>query len=138
MEIEYSHQAPDMFALYNLYQTTGWYLEKPISQSEIARAVDNSQFKVSAYSEGPRLVGFGRVLTDGVIHAMIYEMIVEPRYQRRGIGKTILKMLVDYCLELKVRDIQLFCARDRRGFYEKSGFAARPDDAPGMQYTGLH
>jgi hypothetical protein len=37
-------------------------------------------------------------------------------------------------LDANIRDIQLFCARGQRAFYEKRGFVARPDDAPGMQY----
>ena len=65
---------------------------------------------------------------------MIYDLIVRPDYQMRGIGGRILERLVDQCLRLGVRDIQLFCARGKRAFYEKRGFAARPDDAPGMQY----
>jgi GNAT superfamily N-acetyltransferase len=67
---------------------------------------------------------------------MIYEMIVAPEYQGRGIGAQILDQLLHRCREAGIHDIQLFCARGKRGFYEKYGFVARPDDAPGMQYAG--
>ena len=87
---------------------------------------------MSAYDEG-RLVGFGRAVSDS-IHAMIYDLIVAPDYQRQGIGGEILDRLVKYCQEAHIRDIQLFCASGRRQFYERHSFKARPDDAPGMQY----
>ncbi len=87
---------------------------------------------VSAFDDD-RLVGFGRVVTDHVMHAMIFDMIILPEYQGRGIGTMILNRLVERCLALGIRDIQLFCARGKIGFYEKNGFEARADDAPGMQ-----
>lgn len=80
------------------------------------------------------MVGFGRIVTDGVLHAMIYDMIVDPAFQGQGVGTKILCMLVRWCNEAHIRDIQLFCARGKRAFYEKNGFVSRSDDAPGMQY----
>lgn len=64
---------------------------------------------------------------------MIYEMIIFPEYQGKGIGKEILNMLVEKCKTNNIRDIQLFCAKGKREFYEKYGFVARQEDAPGMQ-----
>jgi GNAT superfamily N-acetyltransferase len=65
---------------------------------------------------------------------MIYELIVLPEYQGQGIGGKILEKLVRKCREDGVRDIQLFCVRGKRDFYEKRGFTVRFNDAPGMQY----
>jgi len=89
---------------------------------------------LGAYDDG-RLVGFGRLVSDGILHAMIYELIVLPDYQGQGIGGKMLEKLVKKCQQAGVRDIQLFCACGKREFYEKRGFIARPDDAPGMQYV---
>jgi len=118
-----------------LFQTTGWAATYHLSPSELFRAVSSNWYAVSA-SDGDKLVGFGRVVSYGVLHAMIYEMIILPEYQGQGIGTQILYMLIQRCLEANVRDIQLFCARGQRGFYEKYGFIARPEDAPGMYYIG--
>jgi GNAT superfamily N-acetyltransferase len=68
---------------------------------------------------------------------MVYDMIVLPAYQGQGIGGVILDRLVEKCRAAGIRDIQLFCARGKRSFYEKRGFIARPDEAPGMQYRKL-
>ncbi len=136
MDIEYRPSAPAIDQFYPLFETTGWNRAYRLSPSELELALANSQLVVSAYAAS-QLVGVGRVVTDGVLHAMIYEMIVLPDWQGRGIGTQILRMLLEWCEQRKIRDIQLFCARGKRGFYEKNGFLARPEDGPGMQYKRL-
>ncbi len=134
MEIEYRTHLPDREKFFALFETTGWTVEYEATADELARMLANSQLIVTAYDE-ESLVGFGRVVTDGVLHAMIYDMIVCPDYQGHGIGTNILRRLVEWCRAVHIRDIQLFCARGKREFYEKNGFVARLDDAPGMQLT---
>jgi GNAT superfamily N-acetyltransferase len=133
MEIRFQFTPPSKEGYTALFETTGWNREYQVSPEDLALAVANSQFVVTAY-DGERLIGVGRVLTDGVLHAMIYEMIVHPDYQGHGVGTQILQRLIQWCQENHIHDIQLFCARGKRAFYEKNGFIARPDDAPGMQY----
>lgn len=115
-----------------LFETTGWNDEYHLTPHDLAKALKESAFMVSAYDDS-RLIGFGRVVTDS-IHAMIYDLIVLPEVQRQGIGGEILDRLVKRCQEAHIRDIQLFCAKGKRAFYERHGFEARPDDTPGMQY----
>ena len=134
MTINFRAEMPSQEQFWNLFQTTGWNDTYHLSPQELFRAVSINWFAVSAF-DGERLVGFGRVVSDGLLHAMIYEMIVLPVSQGRGIGAQILHILIQRCLEANIRDIQLFCAHGKRGFYEKFGFAARPDDAPGMYYV---
>jgi GNAT superfamily N-acetyltransferase len=132
--IIFKEEQPEINSYMDLFNTTGWNSEYNLSNNEMQRTLDNSWYMVSAYNED-QLVGFGRVVTDGVIHAMIYEMIVLPEFQKKGLGKQILKMLVDKCLQNNIRDIQLFCAKGKKEFYIKNGFVSRPYDAPGMQYV---
>lgn len=126
-------QLPDRNEYFSLFVTTGWNSEYQASPNDLETANRNSWLVVSAY-DGDRLVGFGRAVTDLVLHAMIFDMIVHPEYQGRGIGTSILTRLVNRCLEHGIRDIQLFCAKGRRAFYERNGFEARDENAPGMQF----
>lgn len=64
---------------------------------------------------------------------MIYDMIVRPEYQRRGIGSQLLTRLVDQCRSAGIRDIPLFSAAGKASFYERHDFKRRPDEAPGMR-----
>jgi GNAT superfamily N-acetyltransferase len=125
-------QLPPKDEYFSLFETTGWNQKYQLGPGDLERANQNSWLVVSAY-DGDTLVGFGRVVTDHVMHAMIFDMIVQPEYQRQGIGTLILDRLVERCLALGIKDIQLFCAKGKKAFYEKNGFEARPDDAPGMQ-----
>jgi len=134
MNIEFSPDIPTSDQFWNLFQTTGWNENYQLSPDELLQGLHSSWYVLSAYA-GERLVGFGRLVSDGVLHAMVYELIVLPEYQGQGIGGKILEKLVARCREAGVRDIQLFCARGKRAFYEKRGFVARPDDAPGMQFV---
>jgi GNAT superfamily N-acetyltransferase len=134
MPLRYQTFPPTPEEYFALFETTGWNDEYHLTTLDLAKALKESAFMVSAYDEG-RLVGFGRVMSDS-IHALIYDLIVAPDYQRQGIGGEILEQLVRRCQEAHIRDIQLFSARGRREFYERHAFAARPDDAPGMQYRG--
>lgn len=48
---------------------------------------------VSVYSQN-KLIGCGRVISDGYLHAFITEMIIHPHYQRQSIGEEILNKLI--------------------------------------------
>jgi GNAT superfamily N-acetyltransferase len=135
-QIQYKIALPQIDQYFKLFESTGWNQEYNLTKDEVALSIKDSYYCVCAY-DGSKLVGFGRFVSDGIMHAMIYEMIVFPEYQGKNIGSQILKMLVNKCLELKIRDIQLFCAKGKRPFYEKHGFAARSDDGPGMEYKSL-
>ena len=130
--VEYRTDPPEKTEFFRLFETTGWNEEYRLSPDRLHEAVLASWHTVSAYAAG-RLVGFGRMICDGVVHALILDMIVLPEYQGKGIGTGILSRLVERCMQSSIRDIQLFSAKGRAGFYEKNGFSRRPEDAPGMQ-----
>jgi GNAT superfamily N-acetyltransferase len=132
MDLRYQTFPPTPDQYFALFETTGWNIEYQLTPHDLARALKESEFMVSAYDED-RLVGFGRAVSDS-IHAIIYDLIVAPDHQRQSIGGEILDRLVQHCQTAHVRDIQLFCAIGKRAFYERHGFVARADDAPGMQY----
>eukprot|EP00899_Mesostigma_viride_P018938 jgi/Mesvir1/27045/Mv20741-RA.1 len=41
-----------------------------------------------------RLVGFARATSDGVFHATIWDVAVDPAYQKRGIGKALMERML--------------------------------------------
>ena len=135
MNIEFRSEIPNRDQLWDLFQTTGWNVKYQLLPDDLVRALRASWHILCAY-DGERLVGFGRLVSDGVLHAVIDELMVLPEYRGQGIGGEILERLVKKCRGAGVRDIQLFSARGKREYYEKRGFRARPDNAPGMQYFG--
>jgi len=128
----FNDQLPDPKKYWELFQTTGWNVEYKFSLKDLARAIQNSWYTVSVYHSSD-LIGFGRIIGDGVHHALIVDLIIHPAYQGRGLGSQLLNRLVQKCKSNKIRDVQLFSAKDKFEFYERFGFEKRPQNAPGMQ-----
>ena len=133
-EISFVYELPVPEDYFKLFENTGWFRDRKPDKEELILTLSKSYFFVQAY-EGNKLVGSGRVVSDGILHAMIYDMIIDPEYQNKGIGSKILEMIVNKCNENNIGDIQLFCAKGKKEFYLKNGFEIRAEDAPGMQYN---
>ena len=131
--VEYLTSAPDPAEYASLFETTGWNARYKVNAEELSAALTASWSTVSAYVSGG-LVGFGRTMSDGVLYAVLVDVIVHPEFQRRGIGAEIVKRLVDGCIEAGTREIQLFSATGKIQFYERLGFQVRSAQAPGMRY----
>ena len=73
--------------------------------------------------DGDLLIGFGRVLTDFVYRAAIWDVIVDKTYQRQGVGANIVQRILN---PPRLKKVELFwlCTR-MPGFYEKLGFSSK-------------
>ena len=131
-KIAFREQLPIPDAYHKLFETTGWNQGYRADADALEKAISSSWYVLSAY-DNDDLVGFGRIISDGVLYALICDMIVIPSYQGQGIGSQILEKLIEKCHREKIRVIWLFSARGKSSFYEKFGFRERPTDAPGMQ-----
>jgi len=128
----FDDKLPDVNKYWDLFRTTGWNEEYGFTIHDLAEAIQNSWYSISIYYK-IELIGFGRVIADGIHHALIVDLIIHPDYQGKGLGSELLDRLVRKCRDNNIRDIQLFAAKDKYRFYEKHGFEKRPANAPGMQ-----
>jgi GNAT superfamily N-acetyltransferase len=131
-DIELRDEAPSPEAFAALFATTGWDPGGRVDAVAAEAALRHSWSAVTAYADA-RLVGMGRIVGDGVLHGLLVDIVVDPTYQGLGIGSRIVGRLVDECRRHDIADVQLFAARGKRTFYERLGFGARDDDAPGME-----
>jgi ribosomal protein S18 acetylase RimI-like enzyme len=131
-EIAYREKPPPHKAYHLLFETTGWNKVYRASPQQLSQAISGSWYVLSAY-DNDELIGFGRVVSDGMLYALICDLIVKPSYQGQGIGSHLLEKLIEKCYQEKIRVIWLFSARSKSSFYQKFGFLERPADAPGMQ-----
>lgn len=92
--------------------------KRKIYKETIEKAFHNSQYVASAWDNN-RLIGFLRVLTDGSIFAAIWNLIVAPGYQKKGIGQSLVKKCLD-----KYPSLCFFIIADKETseFYQKLGF----------------
>jgi N-acetylglutamate synthase-like GNAT family acetyltransferase len=130
--IEYKTVPPTWREYLQLFSSTGWMPVLGISSDDLKKVFDNTWYWITAYQD-ESIVGCGRLLSDGVLYAFVCDIIVMPDHQNKGIGSTILKQLVKKCQETDIKRVWLFAAPGKAKFYEKHGFSARPDEAPGMQ-----
>ena len=86
---------------------------------EQLRAAFLASYAIVFAFDGPALIGMARAISDGVYQAAIYDMVVLPEYQGKGIGREIMKRL---CEQLPVENIILYAVPGREEFYAKCGF----------------
>jgi GNAT superfamily N-acetyltransferase len=134
MRIAIDNSLPDKVKYFELYSKTGANRDYSMSPGLLHESLRRSWFMISVYNE-ERLIGFGRVISDGVIYALVVDFMVDPDYQGCGIGRMILRSLVQKCREAGIPDIMLFSPKGKTGYYARNGFRARPHDAPGMEYV---
>ena len=105
--------------LYALYQRLGWAEFLQLDAGQLARAMAGSWYVVYVY-DGDRLVGTGRVVSDGMINAYLCGLGVDPAYRNQGIGGRITEQLLRRCQQSKLH-VQFFCEEDLLPFYEQRG-----------------
>jgi GNAT superfamily N-acetyltransferase len=74
-----------------------------------------------AYDPDGRQLGFARVLTDGVVMAWVADVFTFPEAQGRGVGKALMRAIVEHPDLIKVKRMGLLTA-DAHGLYEGVGF----------------
>ncbi|MBE1554193.1 GNAT family N-acetyltransferase [Sporosarcina limicola] len=120
MEIGYVNQLPNEIDLYELYGELNWNTFLKLPPYKLRKALENSFYTVSAYCEG-KLVGTGRIVSDGVMNAFICGLGVSPEFQGNGIGTRLFKQLTEHA-ERNALHIQFFCEDEILPYYEKLGF----------------
>ena len=99
------------------------FSKPPIEQTQ--KALANGLFSVVAQCNGKN-AGMGRLVGDGIMYWYIQDVAVLPEYQGQGIGKAIVKRLMQYIEEHSIpgtyTTIGLMAAKNKDGFYEKLGF----------------
>ena len=111
----------DPHQLVELYDHAPW--AKGRKAQDIQHMLLNTDLALSAW-DGERLIGFGRVLTDFVYRASIWDVVVDPAYQGQDIGTQVMQRILDHP-SLKQVDLFWLCTKDKQTFYEKLGFSAK-------------
>jgi ribosomal protein S18 acetylase RimI-like enzyme len=110
----------DPAKLTRLFNQAPW--AKGRAEADTKLMLENTDLIVCAW-DGERLVGFGRVLTDYVYRASIWDIIVDKAYQGQGIGTELVQRILNHP---RLKRVELFwlCTRTP-GFYEKLGFSSK-------------
>ena len=105
--------------LLSLFEQADWASGR--SEESTRRMLSQTDLAISAW-DASKLVGFGRVLTDYVYRASIWDVIVDKQYQDQDIGKGIIQQILAHP---SLQHVELFwlCTRKYQGFYASLGFS---------------
>ena len=88
-------------------------------------AMDNTLFRVSVF-DGDKIIAMSRMIGDNGLCYYIKDVIVEPEYQGKGIGRMMIDELLKFVDDNGIKGTGIFvelCAMpDKIPFYEKFGF----------------
>lgn len=107
--------------LTELLNNTYWAHHR--SQETIAKSIENS-ICFGVYHRR-KLVGFARVVTDYATMYWLCDVVIDPDYRGRGLGKELIRYITEMD-ELKGK-FGILATRDAHGLYEKFGFQRVPD-----------
>ena len=96
----------------------------------LLEAVKNSLLAVGAFDESGALVGFARVLGDGVSDCYIQDVTVRSDCRRQGIGQELVKFLIAELRKRHIDWIGLIATPGKADFYRKMGFEIMTDHTP--------
>ena len=119
MEIKlYSHY--DESEIRPLYEAVGWrnYYE---NLQMLRTSYENSLCILGAY-EDKALVGIIRAIGDGASVLLIQDIIVHPLYQRMGIGKQLIKAMLERYSHVYQIQLMTDNAEKTKAFYKSAGF----------------
>ena len=82
-------------------------------------------------NQDDKIVGYGRLIGDGICFMYIQDIMVLPEYQNKKIGTLIMNNLLEKIKELKKKNPELLtylgASEGKEAFYEKFGFKKRID-----------
>ena len=110
-----------------LYDLVGWgSYDNKISQ----KALSNTYYSVSIYDDD-KIIGYGRLIGDGICFMYIHDVMVKPEYQNKKIGTKIMNKIIEKIEDIKKENsdvrVYLGASKGKEGFYKKIGFIERQD-----------
>jgi len=109
----------DPRSLLSLFNQADWAKKRTIEDTRDMLA--QTDIFISAWDYG-RLIGMGRVLTDYVYRASIWDVIVDQAYQGQDVGTHIMERILQHP-SLKRVELFWLCTRHKQAFYATLGFS---------------
>ena len=85
--------------------------------ADLAQQALRRTLNITAW-DGDKLVGCVRILSDGYFFGTISEILVDPAYQRRGIGRRLMELAWEHA----PTSLFLGAQPGNEGFFEKMGY----------------
>ncbi len=122
----------DLYELEELCDAVGW-ARRPLRK--VKRALTYSFMVVSAWEvkgNRKRLIGFARATSDHAFNATIWDVVIHPRFQNKGLGKGMMQYMIRQLRSEDISNITLFADPQVVNFYRRLGFVLDPEGIKGM------
>ncbi len=117
-EIEFKRNEPISSGMIEaLRKSVGWETKPDIYSKAFPKTY--CHFTVEKAGE---VIGFARIISDGVLYSFIVDLIIKKEYQSVGIGKQFVKHMVSELKSDGIKFIQLTFYKELESFYKNCGF----------------
>lgn len=105
--------------LIQLFTKVGWnYVD---GEASLVKRLEKS-YRVLALFDDDKIIGFGRVVSDGVSVAIFWDICVDPEYQGKGYGSSIISTLENICKLGGVETAIVTVETKNKEFYKSRGY----------------
>ena len=122
----------DLYELEELCDAVGW-ARRPIRK--VKKAVECSFLVVTMWEikgNRRRLVGFARATSDHAFNATVWDVVIHPSLQSKGLGKALMQYIIRKLRHSDISNITLFADPQVVDFYRRLGFVLDPEGIKGM------
>ena len=111
----------DLYQVQELFNLAAFWA-KGRSIKDWGIAIANSEPVISIWDR-ELLIGFARATSDGIYRATIWDVVIHPEYQGKGLGIKLVETVLSHPRMQKVERVYLMTTHQQE-FYEKIGFQA--------------
>ena len=120
--------------LMRLFAEQWWTADRTLDQTRDVIRGSSAIFRAVHESTG-ELVGFARVLTDGVFLALLLDVMVADAWRGRGVGALLMDAVTSHQMIDQVESFELVCQPQLSPFYSRWGFTDRVGTSGLMRRT---
>nr|UNJ15556.1 GCN5-like N-acetyltransferase [Cyanidiaceae sp.] len=111
--------------LNNLCSLVGWD-KRPLEKLKKIIIESFKVFFIITIIDGvEQLVGFARVTSDSTFVAIIWDFVIHPKFQKRGLGTILILEIIKELKKKEIIHIFLFADVKAISFYRKVGFVSQ-------------
>ncbi len=114
--------------LHQLYLQQWWSNTRTLE--EVGAVLTGSSITLGVIDAENNLIGFTRVLTDGIFKAIMFDVIVSEDYRGHKIGSQLVEYVKNHPKLTRVKHLELYCLPELQSYYQQFGFET---DVGGMQ-----
>lgn len=100
------------------------------------KLLKHTLYSVSVYDDN-KIIGYGRLIGDGIVFIFIRDVMVVPKYQLKNVGTNIMNKLLEKVNEIKQENpyvrVYLGASKGKEDFYRKFGFITRSEAGLGEE-----